>query len=45
MHEEEKRPFFHFSNASFRVRLTSVAGNTSRDFSLDWAAVRMRYLP
>ncbi len=31
------------SNANFRVRLTSVAGNTSRDFSLDWVAVRVSY--
>jgi len=34
-----------FNDASFRVRLTSVASNTSRDFSLDWVAVRVRYLP
>jgi hypothetical protein len=33
------------NNANFRVRLTSVASNTSRDFSLDWVAVRVRYLP
>ncbi len=32
-----------FSNANFRVRLTNVASNTSRDFSLDWVAVRVRY--
>jgi hypothetical protein len=34
-----------FNDANFRVRLTSVASNTSRDFSLDWLAVRVRYLP
>lgn len=34
-----------FSDPNFRVRLTSVASNTSRDFSLDWVAVRVRYLP
>jgi hypothetical protein len=32
-----------FSNANFRVRLTNVASNNSRDFSLDWVAVRIRY--
>ena len=32
-----------FSDANFRVRLTNVASNTSRDFSLDWVAVRVRY--
>jgi hypothetical protein len=30
-------------NASFRVRITDVASNTSRDFSLDWVAVRVSY--
>lgn len=34
-----------FSNANFRVRLVSVAGNTSRDFSLDRVAVRVSYQP
>ena len=34
-----------FSNANFRVRLTSVASNTSRDFSLDWVGVRVTYQP
>ena len=34
-----------FNDANFRVRLTSVASNTSRNFSLDWVAVRVRYLP
>ncbi|MFN0087033.1 MAG: M14 family metallopeptidase [Blastocatellia bacterium] len=33
-----------FNDANFRVRLTSVASNTSRDFSLDWVAIRVRYL-
>jgi carboxypeptidase T len=34
-----------FSNANFRVRLTMVASNTSRDFSLDWVGVQVRYMP
>ena len=34
-----------FSDANFRVRLIDVASSTSRDFSLDWVAVRARYLP
>lgn len=34
-----------FNDPNFRVRLTSVASNNSRDFSLDWVAVRVRYLP
>jgi len=32
-------------DANFRVRLTNVASNTSRDFSLDQVAVRVRYQP
>jgi subtilisin family serine protease len=32
-----------FSNTSFRVRVTNVATNTSRDFSLDQIAVRVTY--
>lgn len=32
-----------FTNANFRVRITDVAGNNSRDFSLDWLAVRVLY--
>jgi subtilisin family serine protease len=31
------------SNANFRVRITDVANNTARDFSLDWVAVRVSY--
>ena len=31
------------SNANFRVRVISVANSTSRDFSLDWVAVRVHY--
>lgn len=31
------------SNANFRVRVIDVATNTSRDFSLDWLAVRVTY--
>lgn len=33
------------SNANFRLRLTNVASSTARDFSLDWVATRVRYLP
>ena len=33
-----------FSNANFRVRVINVASNNSRDFSLDWVAVRVTYL-
>ena len=29
------------SNANFRVRITDVGSSTSRDFYLDWAAVRV----
>ena len=31
------------SNTNFRVRITDVASNTARDFSLDWVAVRVSY--
>jgi len=34
-----------FSVASFRVRITNVAPNTSRDFRLDWAPVQVTYTP
>jgi predicted ribosomally synthesized peptide with SipW-like signal peptide len=34
-----------FANASFRVRITSVASNISRDHRLDWAAVQVTYTP
>ena len=30
---------------NFRVRITNVASSTSRDFSLDWAAVQVTYTP
>lgn len=33
----------NFTNANFRVRVINVASNTSRDFSLDWVAVRVTY--
>jgi hypothetical protein len=33
------------SNTSFRVRITDVASNTSRDFSLDYVAVNVYYQP
>ena len=32
-----------FANATFRVRVINVAGSTSRDFFLDWVAVRPHY--
>lgn len=32
-----------FLDANFRVRLSNGAGSTSRDFSLDWVAVRVSY--
>ncbi len=32
-----------FSNANFRMRITNVANDNSRDFSLDWAAVKIYY--
>ena len=35
----------NFSNASFRVRVISVSSSGSRDFSLDWAPVRITYKP
>lgn len=31
------------SNTGFRVRIANVASNTNRDFSLDWAAVKVTY--
>jgi methionine-rich copper-binding protein CopC len=31
----------NFSNANFRVRVIDVSSSTSRDFSLDWVAVRV----
>jgi hypothetical protein len=31
------------SNANLRVRVTDVANSTTRDFSLDWIAVRVSY--
>jgi hypothetical protein len=31
------------SNANFRLRVTDVSSSTSRDFSLDWAAVNVYY--
>jgi myo-inositol-hexaphosphate 3-phosphohydrolase len=33
------------ADAGFRVRVISVANSTSRDFSLDWIAVRVTYQP
>jgi hypothetical protein len=32
-----------FSNANFRVRVTNTASSTTRDFTLDWVAVRVTY--
>lgn len=34
-----------FTNTNFRVRVIDVASNTSRDFSLDYIAVNVTYLP
>jgi hypothetical protein len=34
-----------FSNANFRVRIIDVAGNTSRDFFLEYLAVNVTYQP
>ncbi len=34
-----------FDNANFRVRLTMIASSNSRDFSLDWVGVQVRYTP
>ncbi len=31
------------TNANFRVRVTNVASSTSRDFSLDWVALKVYY--
>ena len=33
------------SDANFRMRVINVASSTSRDFSLDWIAVRVTYQP
>ncbi|HKZ54161.1 MAG TPA: M14 family metallopeptidase [Anaerolineales bacterium] len=33
-----------FGDTSFRVRLTDVASQTARDFSLDWVAVQVSYV-
>lgn len=35
----------NFSNANFRIRVIDVAGNTSRDFFLDYVAVNITYQP
>ncbi|TAK37318.1 MAG: hypothetical protein EPO30_10860 [Lysobacteraceae bacterium] len=32
-------------DGSFRVRLTDIAGNTARDFYLDWVVVKVYYQP
>ncbi len=34
-----------FTNANFRVRITSVTGNNNRDPRLDWVPVRVTYNP
>ena len=33
------------SDANFRVRVINVAASSTRDFSLDWVAVRVTYVP
>jgi hypothetical protein len=35
----------NLSNSNFRVRVINVSSSTSRDFSLDWLAVRVTYRP
>ncbi len=35
----------NFSNANFRIQIIDVAGNTSRDFFLDYVAVNVAYQP
>ena len=35
----------NFTNPNFRIRVIDVAGNTSRDFSLDYIAVNVTYQP
>ncbi|MBI5293193.1 MAG: SBBP repeat-containing protein [Chloroflexi bacterium] len=32
-------------DSNFRVRITDIAGNTARDFYLDWVAVKIYYQP
>jgi hypothetical protein len=34
-----------FNNGNFRIRITNVADNTNRDFSLDWLGIRVTYMP
>jgi hypothetical protein len=34
-----------FSSSNFRVRIVNVASSTLRDFSLDWVAVKVYYIP
>lgn len=33
----------NLSNSNFRLRVINIASSTSRDFSLDWAAVQVHY--
>jgi hypothetical protein len=33
----------NFSNTNFRLRIINVAGNTSRDFSLDWVGAKVHF--
>ncbi len=33
----------NFTNSNFRLRVVNVASKTARDFSLDWAAVKVYY--
>ena len=37
--------YSQLSDGNFRVRVINVAASTSRDFSLDWLAVRVTYQP
>ena len=34
-----------FGNSGFRVRITSIASDTNRDFYLDWLSVNVTYRP
>jgi len=34
-----------FSDGNFRLRITNVAPNNSRDFRLDWVPVQVTYSP
>jgi hypothetical protein len=33
----------NFTNANLRIRVIDIASSTSRDFSLDWIAIKVHY--